>query len=137
LLLVARFLNFFLLNFNLLIFWVIVSDHLRIMKSCNYMIYDWFGFCKTHYTFILILIEYLPSCEFFFLFLLRDFIFLFSTKYWLLFIWLINCRCFHIILIRCQTLSDNWINVKMIFVWEKKFSSFFKRWFDIDFDLYF
>jgi len=38
--LVMRFLNSFLLNFNLLIFWVIVGNHLTNMKNCIDMFYN-------------------------------------------------------------------------------------------------
>jgi len=31
-----------LLNLDLLIFWAIVGDHLRIRKSCINMIFEWF-----------------------------------------------------------------------------------------------
>jgi len=61
-LLVTRFLNSFLLNFNLLIFWVIVGNHLKIRKNCiDISVID----CETHCTFILVLLEYLPSRGFF------------------------------------------------------------------------
>jgi len=40
--LVTKFLNSFLLNFNLLTFWVIVGDHLRIRKSLIDMLFDCF-----------------------------------------------------------------------------------------------
>ena len=72
--LVTKFLNYAFSNFDLLIFWPIVGDHLRIRKSCIVLKFDllifWaivgdhfglgtvvlifslIGFCETHCTFV-------------------------------------------------------------------------------------
>jgi len=89
-------LEFFLINFNLLIFWVIVGDHLRIRKSCIDMLCDWFLWDSLYFCFGISGVFTVPWV--FFISIERFsnvnywcwFILLFSNAYWFLF-GLIDC----------------------------------------------